>query len=304
MGFIAFTFFAIFLLIASGGLLLFYREAMLKRLSDVISPRAKQEPRLKTAIQQTGSSISGAMGHLERILPKSQAEVSVVQKRLTLAGYRSESAVKIIYGAKVLVPLILCTLAIVSGVWHANPMIILVSALGLGFVAPDFWLGRLIKKRQGKIRRGLPDVLDLLVICIEAGLSLDQATVRTAEELRAAQPAIGDELGVVVLEQRAGIARAEAWKGFGERTGVDSVRSLVSILIQSEKFGTSVAKTLRTHSDTLRTQRRQKVEELAAKTTVKLVFPLVFFIFPSLFLVTLGPAAIIMAESFKKFLTH
>src|SRR5215813_13003978 len=129
MGFIAFTFFAIFLLIASGGLLLFYREAMLKRLSDVISPRAKQEPRLKTAIQQTGSSISGAMGHLERILPKSQAEVSVVQKRLTLAGYRSESAVKIIYGAKVLVPLILCTLAIVSGVWHANPMIILVSAL-------------------------------------------------------------------------------------------------------------------------------------------------------------------------------
>jgi tight adherence protein C len=199
---------------------------------------------------------------------------------------------------------ILCLLAIVTGLWRANPMIILASALGLGFVGPDFWLGRKIKRRQAQIRRGLPDVLDLMVICVEAGLSLDHATARTAEELRSAQPAIGDELGVVVLEQRAGIARAEAWKGFGDRTGVDSVRSLVSILIQSEKFGTSVAKTLRTHSDTLRTQRRQKVEEMAAKTTVKLVFPLVFFIFPSLFLVTLGPAAIIMAESFKKFFTH
>jgi tight adherence protein C len=304
MGFVAFTFFAIFLLIASGGLLMFYREAMLKRLSDVVTPRPKQEARLQSVIQQTGSSISGVMGHLERFLPKSKAEVSVVKQRLVRAGYRSESATKVIYGAKVLVPLILCLVAVVTGVWQSNPMIILVSALGLGFVAPDFWLGRRISKRQSKIRRGLPDVLDLLVICIEAGLSLDHATARTAEELRIAQPAISDELGIVVLEQRAGIARSEAWRGFGERTGVDSVRSLVSILIQSEKFGTSVAKTLRTHSDTLRTQRRQKVEELAAKTTVKLVFPLVFFIFPSLFLVTIGPAAIIMAESFKKFLIH
>jgi tight adherence protein C len=303
MGFVAFTFCAIFLLIASGGLLLFYREAMQKRLSDVIAPRAKQA-KLLTAIQQTGSSITDALGQLERFLPKSKAEISVAQQRLVRAGYRSESAIKVIYGAKVLVPVILCLLAIVTGLWRANPMIILASALGLGFVGPDFWLGRKIKRRQAQIRRGLPDVLDLMVICVEAGLSLDHATARTAEELRSAQPAIGDELGVVVLEQRAGIARAEAWKGFGDRTGVDSVRSLVSILIQSEKFGTSVAKTLRTHSDTLRTQRRQKVEEMAAKTTVKLVFPLVFFIFPSLFLVTLGPAAIIMAESFKKFFTH
>ena len=304
MGFATFTFFVIFLLIASGGLLLFYREAMLQRLSDVVSPRAKQGGKLLTAIQQTGSSIGGAMGQLERILPKSQKEISVVQQRLVRAGYRSESATKVIYGAKVLVPLILCLLAIVTGVWQSNPFIVFAVALGLGFIGPDFWLGRRISKRQGQIRRGLPDVLDLLVICIEAGLSLDHATARTAEELRRAQPAISDELGIVVLEQRAGIARAEAWKGFGERTAVDSVRNLVSILIQSEKFGTSVAKTLRTHSDTLRTQRRQKVEEQAAKTTVKLVFPLVLFIFPSLFLVTIGPAAIVMAESFQKYFTH
>jgi tight adherence protein C len=172
-------------------------------------------------------------------------------------------------------------------------------ALGLGFLAPDFWLGRRIAKRQASIRRGLPDVLDLTVICIEAGLSLDQATARTAEELQEAHPAIGDELGIVVLEQRAGRPRGEAWKHFAERTDVDSVRNLVSVLVQSEQFGTSVAKTLRVHSDTLRTQRRQRLEEQAAKTTVKLVFPLVLFIFPSLFLVALGPAAIIMLEGLK-----
>jgi len=176
--------------------------------------------------------------------------------------------------------------------------------LGLGFLLPDFWLGRKVAKRQTQIRQGLPDVLDLLTICIEAGLSMDQATARSAEELHLSHPAICDELGIVVLEQRAGRARSDAWKQFAERTGVDSVRNLVSVLVQSEQLGTSIAKTLRVHSDTLRTQRRQRVEEQAAKTTVKLVFPLVFFIFPSLFLVTLGPAGIIMAESFAKFLNN
>jgi tight adherence protein C len=122
--------------------------------------------------------------------------------------------------------------------------------------------------------------------------------------LHFAHPTISDELGIVILEQRAGRPRADAWKHFADRTGVETVRNLVSVLVQSEQFGTSVAKTLRIHADVLRTQRRQKVEEQAAKTSVKLVFPLVFFIFPSLFLVTLGPAVIIMAESFQKYLTH
>jgi tight adherence protein C len=122
--------------------------------------------------------------------------------------------------------------------------------------------------------------------------------------LALAQPAVCDELAIVVLEQRAGSPRADAWRHFAERTNVDSVRNLVSVLVQSEKFGTSIAKTLRIHSDTLRTQRRQKVEEQAAKTTVKLVFPLVLFIFPSLFLVTLGPAMITIMESFDKYLTQ
>ena len=297
------VFFVVFLLIASGGMLLFYREAMLQRISAVVTPRAKQRG-LLSSIQQTGSSIGGMLSHFERVLPKTQAEVSVTQQRLIRAGYRKDSAVKFIYGAKVVVPVSLCLLVLISGIGRDNAFFIYALALGLGYLAPDFWLGRRIAIRQKQIRLGLPDALDLLVICIEAGLSLNQATARTAQELRLAQPAIGDELGVVVLEQHAGRPRSDAWNHFAERTSVDSVRSLVSVLVQAEKFGTSIAKTLRVHSDTLRTQRRQKVEEQAAKTSVKLVFPLVLFIFPSLFVVILGPLAIIMSESFQKYFTH
>jgi tight adherence protein C len=303
MGFAAFTFLFLFLLIASGGLILFYREAMIERISSVITPRPKQGG-LREALEQTGATLGTMVERFERVVPKSTAEMSVVQKRLVRAGYRNDSAVKLFYGAKVVVPLILCVLAFTTGVGRYSPFFAYLIAIGLGFLLPDFWLGNRISVRQAKIRRGLPDVLDLLVICVEAGLSLDQAVARTAEELSLAQPAVSDELDIVVLEQRAGLPRADAWKHFAERTNVDSVRNLVSVLVQSEKFGTSIAKTLRVHSDTLRTQRRQQVEEMAAKTTVKLVFPLVFFIFPSLFLVTLGPAAITVMESFDKYLTQ
>jgi tight adherence protein C len=201
-----------------------------------------------------------------------------------------------------MLPLLFCILALVTGLADLSPFFVYGLALVVGFLGPDFWLGQVIKTRQSKIRRGLPDVLDLLIICIEAGLSLDQAVSRTSQELTKAQPALCDELNLVVLEQRAGRPRSEAWKHLAERTDVDVIRNLVSMLVQSEQFGTSIAKTLRTHSDTLRTKRVQQVEEAAAKTTIKLVFPLVIFIFPALFLVTLGPAAIMMSESFKDLL--
>jgi tight adherence protein C len=197
-------------------------------------------------------------------------------------------------------PLLLCIIALVSGLADLSPFFVYGLALVLGFLGPDFWLGRMIKGRQARVRRGLPDVLDLLIICIEAGLSLDQAAARTSQELTKAQPDLCDELSLVVLEQRAGRPRSDAWKHLAERTDVEVVRNLVSMLVQSEQFGTSIAKTLRTHSDSLRTKRVQQVEEAAAKTTIKLVFPLVLFIFPALFLVTLGPAAIMMADSFKE----
>ena len=303
MGIAAVSFLAVFLLIASGGLILFYREAMIQRISAVIAPREKQGT-LRETMEQTRATLGDVVQRFERVLPKSQAEISVVRQRLVRAGYRKDSAVHLFYGAKLVVPLVLCALAFTTGAGTYSPFFVYLIAIGLGYLLPDFWLGNRIAARQARIRRGLPDVLDLLVICIEAGLSLDQSVARTAEELSMAQPAICDELSIVVLEQRAGCPRSDAWKHFAERTNVDSVRNLVSVLVQSEKFGTSIAKTLRIHSDTLRTQRRQKVEEQAAKTTVKLVFPLVFFIFPSLFLVTLGPAAITVMESFDKYLTH
>ncbi len=250
MGVAIFAFCVIFLLITSGGLLLFYREAMLQRISEVINPQAKPKKTLISTIQQTGISIGGVVEQFKNVLPKSQAEVSVVKQRLIRAGYRKESAIKIFYGCKVLVPLLLCAISALTGLASLSPFFVYVLALGLGFLAPDFWLGRQISVRQSKIRRGLPDVLDLLVICIEAGLSMDQATARTAQELTHAQPELCDELGIVVLEQRAGRPRADAWKHLAERTDVDCVRNLVSMLVQSEQFGTSIAKTLRVHSDT------------------------------------------------------
>jgi tight adherence protein C len=304
MGWAILSFFIIFALIASATLLLFYRETMIRRIAEVIDARPAKQRTLAGVIHDTGSSLTGFVQRMEHVLPKSQSEVSVVSQRLIRAGYRNESAVKIFYGSKVLVPVSLSLVALVTGLARMNPFFVYVAALGIGFLLPDFWLGKQIKKRQKQIARGLPDVLDLLVICVEAGLSLDQATARTAEELGKAHPDLCDELGVVVLEQRAGRARADAWKNMAERTGVDTLRNLVSMLVQSEQLGTSVAKALRVHADTLRKQRVQTIEELAAKTSVKLVFPLVFFIFPALFLVVLGPAVIVMMESFQHLMNH
>jgi tight adherence protein C len=303
MGIVAISFCAIFFLIASGGMLLFYREAMIQRISQVVTPQSKR-PDILNSTQQIGSSIGGFVEQLNRVLPKTDAEVSIAEKRMVRAGYRSESAVKIFYGAKVLIPLIFCALAIATGFASSSPVAAYALSLGIGFIVPDFWLSRRIARRQKDIRLGLPDALDFMVICIEAGLSLDQATARTAEELHIARPAISDELDLVVLEHRAGRPRSEAWKNFADRSDVDSVRVLATILIQAETLGTSVTKTLRVHSDTLRTKRRQQVEEQAAKTSVKLVFPLALFIFPSLFVVVLGPEAIIMAESFSTLFPH
>jgi tight adherence protein C len=299
MSLIIISFGAVFLLLVSGGMLLFYREAMLERISYVVNPRPKKTD-LMDAIHQTGSSLTGLVGQLDKVLPKTQQEVSVIQQRLIRAGYRTESAVQVFYGAKVLTPFTICMLFLATGVMSGSPFFAWVLGLGGGFLLPDFWLGRMITRRQKKIRRGLPDALDFMVICIEAGLSLDGATARTAEELSRAHPALSDELEMVVLETRAGRARSDAWKQFGDRTAVDSIRVLATILVQSEQLGTSVSKTLRVHSDTLRIKRRQQIEEQAAKTTVKLVFPLVLCIFPSLFVVVLGPSAIIMMEGFSK----
>jgi tight adherence protein C len=220
---------------------------------------------------------------------------------LMRAGYRDDGAVRMFYGAKVLVPILLCVVAMVTGIGRSNAFFVYALTLAIGFLAPDFWLGRQIKKRQLEIRLGLPEFLDLCVICIEAGLSLDQALARSVDELRMSQPDISDELSLVILEQRAGRARPDAWKNLAERVDIDVIRALAASINQADQFGTSVSKILRVQSDTLRVQRRQSVEEQAAKTAVKLVFPLVLFIFPSIFVVTVGSAVITISESFAKY---
>src|SRR6266446_272963 len=296
------AFLAVFLLVASFGLLLFYREAMLQRLSAVLSPQvASPRNKFLRFLEASSKTSQSVIIPFQKVLPRSPEEVSVVQKRLIRAGYRKDAYVNYFYAAKVMVPITLAFLATATRAYEYGPFFIYAVALGLGFLAPDFWLGNRIAARQLKIRLSLPQALDLLVICVEAGLSIDQATVRVADEIQISEPVLSEELGLVNLEQRAGRPRADAWRNLAERTDVDTVRALTAMLIQADQFGTSVAKSLRVHSDTLRTQRRQQAEEQAAKTTVKLVFPLVLFIFPSLFVVALGPALIVMAESFEKY---
>jgi tight adherence protein C len=171
-------------------------------------------------------------------------------------------------------------------------MSLLICVPALGFFMPRFFLKRMIKDRQQRIRIALPDALDLTVICVEAGLALDQALMRVGKDLHHAHPDLSDEFHLVNLEMRAGKPRAEALRNLVDRTGVDDIKSLVGTLIQTDRFGTSVAQALRVHSDSLRTARRQRAEEQAAKTTIKMVPPLVLFILVPFLFVTIGPALI------------
>ena len=166
----------------------------------------------------------------------------------------------------------------------------------MGYLVPGMVLARMAKRRQHRIRLSLPDALDLLVVSVEAGLGLDQAIQRVADEIAFAHGELAEEMRLVNLELRAGKARAEALHNLAERTGVEDLSSLVAMLVQTDKFGTSIAQSLRVHSDVLRTKRRQRAEEAAAKTGVKMVFPLVFCIFPAIWVVTIGPAAIKIVE--------
>jgi tight adherence protein C len=299
----ALTFAAAFLILSLAGFAIFREPVAARRLARVVAPPADVNALLRAPVVKRDARLALLIEPFQRILPRSSVDVSILLKRLVRAGYREKTYINIFYGAKVLVPAALCIAITVTGLWEYIGFFSYVMALGLGFLVPDFWLGNRIKKRQTNIRLGLPDALDLIIICVEAGLGMDRAIQRTTDELRLSQPEIADELALVSLEQRAGRSRPDAWKNFADRTGVDSVRALASILIQADRFGTSVGKTLRAHADTLRTRRRQDAEEMAAKTTVKLIFPLVVFIFPALFVVTLGPSVVNimtrMEEMFK-----
>jgi tight adherence protein C len=225
------------------------------------------------------------------VAPRSSSEIGKLRQRLLAAGYRSHEAVVVFFGIRA--AFALAAFAVMMSPLFARPnLFTALAACGLGYLLPSMLLARLAKKRQHRIRLGLPDALDLLVVSVEAGLGLDQAIQRVAQELEFAHPDLSSEMALINLELRAGKARVDALHNLGERTGVDDVISLVAMLVQTDKFGTSVAQSLRVHSETLRTKRRQRAEEAAAKTGVKMVFPLVFCIFPAIWVVTIGPAAI------------
>jgi tight adherence protein C len=223
--------------------------------------------------------------------PRSPKELGQLRLRLVQAGFRREEALTIFFGIRVSLALILFALFSTSVVMRPNITIAL-AGLGFGYIVPGMILARLAKRRAHRIRLPLADALDLLVVSVEAGLGLDQAMTRVGSELAFAYPDLSDELRLVNLELRAGKPRSEALRNLGDRTGVEDLGSLVTMLIQTDKFGTSVAQSLRVYSETLRTKRRQRAEEAAAKTGVKMVFPLVFCIFPAIWVVTIGPAAI------------
>ncbi len=302
MGLAIVAFAAVFVLITSAGILLLFRTGMTQRLASAISPMADDETWMSRLKRNRVGSIQAVIQPFDRVLPKSPQEVSIAQKRLMRAGFRKDSHLSVFYGSKVLVPITLCILAAISGMTETfSPFFVYALALGMGYLLPDFWVGWRIKHRQTEVRLQLPDFLDLMCVCVEAGLSIDQGLARTSDEMRRSHPDVADEMGLVTLEQRAGRPRADAWKNLAERVDLEVVRTLVSAIVQADQFGTSIAKTLRTYSDGLRTRRRQHVEELAAKMSVKLVFPLVFFIFPSIFVVALGPSLLAIVESFQKY---
>jgi tight adherence protein C len=273
-------------IVAAGAYALMPRRAMaIERRLEELSARNDEDrgPRFQ--------SVTAVLLRLGARAPKNPKELGSVRLRLTQAGYRRSEAVTIFFGIRIAVALV-CFAVLSTSIFVKPNITIALAGLGLGYILPGMVLARMAKRRAHRIRLSLADALDLLVVSVEAGLGLDATLTRVGTELAFAYPDLSDELKLVNLEMRAGKPRGDALRNLADRTGVDDLNSLTTMLIQTDKFGTSVAQSLRVYSETLRTKRRQRAEEAAAKTGVKMVFPLVFCIFPAIWIVTIGPAAI------------
>jgi tight adherence protein C len=252
--------------------------------------------------QQRAERLRAVLQILGERMQQGRRDTGQVREFLIHAGYSDASAVPIYWATRVVLaaglglasliflPLVgaLPTQVILGAIWLA----------GLGWIGPTFVVRSQMRRRQKEMQLALPDMLDLMVVCVEAGLGVNQALTRVAEEIDHVSPILSEELTLTNLEIRAGTPRDEALQNFGDRTGLTDIRSLVGMMIQTERFGTSIATALRVQADTLRTKRRQRAEEAAAKTTIKLVFPLVLFVFPAMFAVVLGPSAIAIFRMF------
>jgi tight adherence protein C len=292
------------LVIVMVGQLLPARAATIGRRLDELqvagaNPFGATQRRARLAKRERWEAVLRELG--ERTSRPKEADAHAMRARLTQAGYQSDNAPAVFMGVRIAFPLALLLTAVFL-VPLAGPAGLLLTAIaaGFGWLAPSFYLDSRINRRKRELQKALPDALDLLVTTVEAGLGINQAIVRVAEEIRNISPAMAVELAMVNLEIRAGKPREEALRGLGERTGVDDLRSLAAMLIQTDRFGTSVVQALRVHADTMRIKRKQRAEEAAAKTTVKILFPLLLCVFPSLFVIIIGPAAINIYEVLLK----
>ncbi|HSB30747.1 MAG TPA: type II secretion system F family protein [Candidatus Sulfobium mesophilum] len=295
--------FLIFILVLLLGFLMFYYSNLYSKKKNISERIRKetapdtyeslsQEQKWKGIIQKTVS------GFGETVSPKNEADVSRSQSKLVTAGYYGENSLTIFLGSKVIAAIIFSAICVILKFSFLKTMptqqflVFVILFTAAGFYIPDLYIYRRTKARKRTIFEGFPDALDLMVVCVEAGMGLDAAIKRVGDEMSRKCKELGAEFKMLSLELRAGKPRAEALRNLAARTDLEDVTSLVTLLIQTDKFGTRVGQALRVHSDAMRTKRYQRAEEIAAKLPVKIVFPLIFFIFPALFVSILGPAII------------
>jgi tight adherence protein C len=269
----------------------YYYYVKPSRLLDQLSSAGDNRLAAERKPESVKFSLTKILEPIGKLLPVGAQDESIVKQDLNSAGLRSDTAVSVFYGSKLVLAAALLSVSLLLRSHIDNPILALVfplASVGVGYALPSFILGQLIDRRNERIRLALPDVLDLVVICTEAGCGLDQALVNVAKELKTVHPEVSEELSIVNMEILAGKGRSEALRNFARRIGEEEIKKLVTILVQTDRFGTSVADALRTQSDYLRIRRRQEAEERAGKVGVKLVFPIFFFCLPSLLVVTAG----------------
>jgi tight adherence protein C len=265
------------------------KEAIDRVAGTGVEPREHMPAQSSLAFRQV-------LQRLGDVLPASPKDVTIMQRRLIRAGFRGPHALKILYGSKLvltaILPVLMTMLITNSEIGTDRKIMAVLVAAAAGFFGPNEYVKLAAQKRQKEVRRGMPNALDLMVVCVESGLGLDQAIMQVSKELDKAHPEISEEFALVNLELKAGKRRTEALRNLAERTNVDELKKLVAVLIQADRFGTGIAQSLRGHADFMRVQARQVAEEKAAKLGVKLIFPIFFCILPSLFVVTVGPVAV------------
>ncbi len=279
------TFTAFFL---AGYAFLLRKPPVDRRIRDAEHSKKSQLSRLTQYLKRSEEFLKP----LGEMIPRSPEEMTRQEKRLVQAGIRRRDGPALFMGIKLALVIALFLVFSLTGYLQGNPLLFTVLSLFLGALLPDMWLTRAIANRKQRLQIALPDALDLAVVCVEAGLGLDQSLLRIGMEFSKVHPDLSEELNLYSLEVNAGRKRADAFRNMGNRTGVDDIRSFVAVLIQTDRFGTSIAQSLRVFADGMRTKRRQRAEEHAAKMNIKMIPPLVFFIFPAIFVVVLGPALI------------